>query len=71
MPWNVWCPHLFPEKHQIADVHKELLEPSELTNVDQGRSSLTCPICWKQFMFPNGLTGGAADGTSFPTVYWS
>jgi hypothetical protein len=71
MPWNVWCPHWLLGKHQIPDVHKELLEPQDLTSIDQGKTSLTCPICRKQVMFPNGLTGGAVDGSSFPAVYWS
>ena len=71
MPWLVWCPHLLPEKHQIPDVHQELLESQDSTSAEHGQASLTCPICRKLFMFPNGWTGGAADGTGVPTVYWS
>jgi hypothetical protein len=71
MPWNVWCPHLLLEKHQIPDLHKELLELHDLLSLDQDKTSLSCPICGKHVMFPNGLTGGATDGTGVPTVYWS
>jgi hypothetical protein len=71
MPWNVWCPHVFPDRHQIADVYRELLGPTEFTNAEQGKAALTCPTCGRLFIFPNGWFGEAADGTGHPVVHWS
>jgi len=71
MPWNVWCPHLFPASHQIADAYRELLEAADYISTEQGKTSLTCPSCGNSFIFPSGWFGGAADGTGYPMVYWS
>ena len=71
MPWNVPCPHIFPAEHQIADAHRELLEPADYTSTEQGKTALTCPTCGKPFVFPNGWFGGVVDGTGYPIVYWS
>jgi len=47
MPWNMWCPHIFPDRHPIADVYRELSGTTEFSNTEQGKVPPTTPFPWQ------------------------